>query len=52
VKTMSIDALVRGSLCVQEGVVYVRAQDNCLYALDIEKGWISWQLPLTIKGES
>jgi len=52
VKSISIDVPVRGSLCVQEGVVYVRAQDNCLYALDIEKGWINWKLPLTIKKES
>ena len=48
VKVISIDAPIRGSLCVQGGVVYVRAQDNCLYALDIQKGWVSWKLPLTI----
>jgi outer membrane protein assembly factor BamB len=52
VKAISVDAEIWGSLCVQGGVVYVRAQDNCLYALDIEKGWISWSLPLTTKQES
>jgi len=51
-KTVPIDALIRGSLCVQDSTIYVRAQDNCLYALDIEKGWISWRLPLNTKGES
>jgi len=52
VKAISIDALIRGSLCAHEGMVYIRTQDNCLYALDIEKGGISWELPLTIKQES
>lgn len=52
VKAISVEALIRGSLCVQGDVVYVRAQDNCLYALDIEKGWISWKLPLAPKEES
>jgi len=52
VKTISIDALIRGSLCNQEGMVYVRAQDDCLYALDIDMGGVSWRLPLTIKQES
>ena len=49
VKTVSINALVRGSICVQGNMVYVRAQDNWLYALDIDKGWVSWKLPLTTK---
>ena len=48
-RTIVIDALIRASLCVQGDVLYVRAQDNCLYALDIEEGWISWKLPLSIK---
>jgi outer membrane protein assembly factor BamB len=42
----SIDTRIWASLCANEGVVYVRGQDNCLYALDIEKGWISWKLSL------
>ena len=45
----SIDARVWASLCANEGVVYVRGQDNWLYALDIEKGRITWKLPLTIE---
>jgi len=51
VKVISVGAIIQGALCVQEGVVYVRAQNNCLYALDIDKGRISWKLPLTIKEE-
>jgi len=49
VKTIFVDALIRGSLYCHEGIVYIRAQDNCLYALDIDKGNVSWKLPLTIK---
>ena len=52
VKTMPIDAVVQGSLCVQDNMIYVRAQDNDLYALDVEKGWVSWRLPLSITEES
>ena len=48
-KTMSISAAIRGSICVQDGILYVRAQDNCLYALDIDKGFVNWKLPLTIE---
>lgn len=49
---ISIGASIRSSLCVQEGMAYVRAQDNCLYALDIAKGEIGWKFPLTAKEES
>ena len=49
VKTMSIDAVVRGSLCVQDSMIYVRAQNNHLYAVDIDKGWVSWEVSLSIK---
>ena len=48
-KSMSISATIRSSICVQDGMLYVRAQDNCLYAMDIDTGRISWKLPLTIK---
>ena len=46
---ISIDVSIRSSLCVQGGMLYVRGQDNCLYALDIDRGEISWKFPLTIK---
>ena len=49
IETIAVDAPIWGSFCAQEGIVYVRAQDNCLYALDIGKGYVSWKLPLTIK---
>ena len=51
-KTISINALIRGSLCTQGGIVYVRAQNDCLYALDIDRGGIRWEFPLAIKKES
>jgi outer membrane protein assembly factor BamB len=46
-KTMSINAVVKGSFCAQEGIVYIRAQDNYLYALDIDRGGLDWKLSLT-----
>jgi outer membrane protein assembly factor BamB len=46
-KTMTINAVVLGSFCAQEGTVYVRAQDNHLYALDIDRGGLDWKLSLT-----
>jgi len=52
VRTMSINAVIKGSLCVQEGIIYVRAQDNYLYALDIEKGLVTWSIPVSGKKES
>jgi len=34
----TINALVQATPCVQEGIVYIRGQDNYLYALDIKQG--------------
>jgi len=48
-KTMSVGAAVRGSLCAQEGLVYIRAQDNWVYVLDIDRGGLSWKSPLSIE---
>lgn len=52
VKTISINAVIKASLCVQDSIVYVRAQNNYLYAVDIDAGWVSWELSLSIKEES
>jgi len=46
-KTISINASVQGALCIHDEIVYVHAQDNCLYALDIARGGINWKLSLT-----
>ncbi len=46
---ISIGHPVLGSLCTKDGIVYVRAQDNSLYAVDVEKGKISWELALTVE---
>ncbi len=48
----TIGAIVRAPLCAHEGMVYIHAQDNCLYALDIGEERISWRLPLSVKQES
>jgi outer membrane protein assembly factor BamB len=47
VNKLSIGVSVRASPCVLDGMVYVRGQDNCLYALDIEQGRVIWKFPLT-----
>ncbi|MFW6118688.1 MAG: PQQ-binding-like beta-propeller repeat protein [Chloroflexota bacterium] len=50
-KTISIDAAVRSSISAQEGFVYIRGEDNQLYAVDIDRGGVSWQVDLTEKEE-
>jgi eukaryotic-like serine/threonine-protein kinase len=44
------DVRVRGSFCAHEGMVYVRDEDNRLYAVDIDQGMVTWSLPLTVAG--
>ena len=48
-KTISIDADVRSSFCAQEGLVYIRGEDNQLYVVDIDMGGVSWKVNLTIE---
>jgi outer membrane protein assembly factor BamB len=50
-KIISIGAAVRSSFCAQEGLVYIRGEDNWTYAVDINEGEISWKLDLTKKEE-
>lgn len=49
-KTIAIGADVRGAFCVHEGLVYIRGEDNRLYAVDIDSGVVSWMVPLTVEG--
>ena len=46
-----IPASVQGSICAHEGIVYIYAQDNYLYALDINKGEITWKILLSTEQE-
>jgi len=39
-KTIAIDAAVRSSFCAQEGMVYIRGDDNQLYVVDINSGGV------------
>ncbi|MEA1871868.1 MAG: PQQ-binding-like beta-propeller repeat protein [Chloroflexota bacterium] len=48
-KTISIGAAVRSSFCAQEGLVYIRGEDNWIYAVDIDKGGLGWKVSLTIE---
>jgi outer membrane protein assembly factor BamB len=50
-KTISMDAAVRSSFCAQDGLVYIRGEDNKLHVVDIEKGQVSWNFDLTEKEE-
>jgi len=45
--TTSIGAGVRSSFCAQEGLVYIRAEDNQLYIVDIGNRQVSQPIPLT-----
>jgi outer membrane protein assembly factor BamB len=46
-KTISIGADVKSSFCAQEGLVYIRGEDNQLYVVDVDKGEVSWKVSLT-----
>jgi outer membrane protein assembly factor BamB len=48
-KAISIGADVRSSFCAQEGLVYIRGEDNQLYVVDINMGGVSWKVNLTIE---
>jgi outer membrane protein assembly factor BamB len=45
-KPISIGADVKSSFCAQEGLVYIRGEDDQLYVVDIDKGEVSWKFPL------
>jgi outer membrane protein assembly factor BamB len=47
-KAISIGADVRSSFYAQEGLVYIRDEDNWIYIVDIDMGAVSWKAPLTI----
>ena len=47
VNEVSIGVSVQAAPCVQDGIVYVRGQDNFLYAVDIDRGEVTWKLPLS-----
>jgi outer membrane protein assembly factor BamB len=43
------DVSVQASPCAQGDIVYIRGQNNCLYAVDIRQGEVIWKLPLANK---
>lgn len=49
VSEVSIGISVQAAPCVREGIVYVRGQDNFLYAVDIDRGKVLWRLPLSME---
>lgn len=48
-RAISIGASVGSSFCAQDGLVYIRSEDNSIYVVDIERGQIveGWPLSLT-----
>ncbi len=47
--TIPIDADVRSSFYAHEGLIYIRGDDNVIYVVDIDEGWIIWEFDLTIE---
>jgi len=47
--TASIGADVRSSFCAQEGLVYIRGEDNQLYIVDIDNRQVSQSISLTVE---
>jgi outer membrane protein assembly factor BamB len=45
-RAISIDADVKSPFYAEEGLVYIRGEDNKLYAVDIDKGEVSWSISL------
>ena len=43
------DTAVKSSFCAQEGLVYIRDEDNWIYVVDIDKGEVNWKVSLTIE---
>jgi outer membrane protein assembly factor BamB len=47
-KTIPIGADVKSSFCAQEGLIYIRGEDNWIYVVDIDMGGVRWKVNLTI----
>jgi outer membrane protein assembly factor BamB len=47
----TIDAQIRAPFCADEGLAYIRDEDNKLHVVDIENGEVSWNFDLTKKEE-
>jgi outer membrane protein assembly factor BamB len=50
-KTILIGADVKSSFCAQEGLVYIRGENDSIYVVDIDKGEVAegWPVSLAIK---
>jgi outer membrane protein assembly factor BamB len=48
VKTIPIETQINAPIYAHENMVYIRAQDNHLYAVDIDQGKINWVIPITM----
>jgi outer membrane protein assembly factor BamB len=50
-RAISIGASVTSSFCAQDGLVYIRAEDNSIYVVDVERGQIVEGWPLSLATE-
>jgi outer membrane protein assembly factor BamB len=51
-RTVSIGASVRSSFCAQNGLVYIRGEDNSIYVVDIEIGEIVEGWPVSLAAQT
>jgi eukaryotic-like serine/threonine-protein kinase len=47
VTAIPVGKAFKSSFCAAEGFVYVRGEDNRIYVIDVDMGWVSWELALT-----
>jgi outer membrane protein assembly factor BamB len=50
-RAISIGTAVKSSFCAQDGLVYIRGEDNSIYVVDIERGEIVEGWPLSLSSE-
>jgi len=44
-RTLQLEARVESPFCASEGLAFIRG-DNRLYVVDINRGWVDWELSL------
>lgn len=47
VRAISVGTAFMSSFCAAEGFVYIRGENNRIYVVDVDTGWVSWDLSLT-----
>jgi outer membrane protein assembly factor BamB len=50
-KAISIGTVVKNSFCAQDGLAYIRGEDNSIYVVDIDKGEVVEGWPVSLASE-